>query len=192
QTYPLHAPPQVTKRKSDREYDKYQHRRHHDQQPHKKHYHARCQLETIRDCVTQAASETRRANSYQLWRLNVHCNRGKTRTVLEEALAPFKFFDVRSDFGNLPLHLERVGHFVCLFHDLQKLEFDGLLRLDASFEIDEIFGHILTGDVRLGDVARQFLDLFERRAELSGGNASYEFYVEGSFRRVHVLALLCL
>src|SRR6185503_17736561 len=119
----------------------------------------------------------------RFWRLNIDGDGGEAGTVFKETLATLQLLDVSSDVSNLSLHFECVSDFVCLAHDFQKLLLECFLSLDTCFEIDELFGDVLTAHIFLRCVAGQFLDLVKRDAKLSRGNSDHQLDVECALRR---------
>jgi hypothetical protein len=60
-----------------------------------------------------------------------------------------------------------------LSHDSQKLSFERFLRLDACFEINELFGHVLARRFLLRDVGGELLDLVECDTKLIRGHSDH-------------------
>ena len=157
----------VAKYEAHRQDHKHHDRHHHDHSAKEEDKHSRREFQTVGNSVTQSATEPCRAYRDHFWCVNVYCDCREARAVFEKAFATFELFDVGPDVGDLSLNFERLFDAVGLLHDFEKLIFESFLCLDARFEIDEVFGDVLTGNVFCGQVAGQLLDLVERGRRIS-------------------------
>src|SRR4029453_5595660 len=116
----------------------------HDHEMRQSQHNGRSHINALRDGLSKRATKTAGAHNNDDGRLYLHGYRLKARTIFKKPFPSFQLFDVGSYISYLSLYLKGICNLAGLFQDLHKLQLKRLLRLDASLQIYEFFGDIVT------------------------------------------------
>ncbi len=81
-------------------------------------------------------------------------------------MVALKPLNLSSHFCKLALNFEGFRNLFCLLHYFNELLFEGLLRANACFYVEILFGYVLTGNLLLNDATADAANLLHSCIEL--------------------------
>src|SRR5688572_9427795 len=190
QPHPLSSPYKITEHEAQRQKQKDCDGNHDDYKANQKQKDRRAEIDAFGNGVAQTSSEAGCIYCDLTRRFDVDSDRREAGAIFEKTFATLELLDVGSHIGDLTLHFQRVFNFPCLLHDVQELKFECLLSSDAGFEVDELFGDVISRDGLFAKRAGKVADLVEDWSKPVRRHAYDELDIEGAFCRIRVLALL--